>query len=480
MTAAGSPALVGRRVEDRWAVLRPHIEDDVALTTVAERTGIGLRTLQRWHAAYKRGGPAGLAPKVRADRGSRKTDPQVVALIEGLALSTPRPSIATITRRIAAVAGEHGWAPVSYGVIRTIVAGIRPDVATLAHEGAVAYRDRYELVWRQRADQPNAVWQADHTELDILILDANGAPARPWLTVVEDDHSRAVCGYMTFLGAPSAMNTALALRQAIWPKLVAGWPVCGIPDRLYVDHGSDFTSHQLTQIGHDLHFEIIFSTIARPQGRGKIERLFGTINTELLPGLPGHIAPGQRHPVPALTLDQLDATIGHFITETYLPRTHPELRMSPVTAWVGDGWLPRLPATIEELNVLLLSVAKPRVVHRDGIHFQGLRYLSPTLAAYVGERVILRYDPRDITEIRIFHNDRFLCKAVDPEHSGTSITLKDIQAARAARRREVRSQINERIAVVAEYLPDTTPRPVTGPTAPPSKPRLRTCYEDTP
>jgi len=461
-------------------VVRPHIEDGVALTTVAARTGIGLRTLQRWHAAYKQAGPAGLAPKTRSDCGHRKTDPTVVALIEGLALSTPRPSVATITRRVATLAAEHGWAPVSYGVTRSIVAGIRPDVATLAHEGGVAYRDKYELVWRQRAERPNAVWQADHTELDILIRDTNGKTARPWLTVVEDDHSRAVCGYMTFLGAPSAMNTALALRQAIWPKPVAGWPMCGIPDRLYVDHGSDFTSHQLHQIGHDLHFEIIFSTIARPQGRGKIERLFGTINTELLPGLPGHLAPGQRHPVPALTLDQLDATIGRFITKTYLPRTHPELRISPVTAWVGDGWLPRLPATIEELNVLLLTVAKPRVVHRDGIHFQGLRYLSPTLAAYVGERVILRYDPRDITEIRIFHHDRFLCKAVNPEHSGTAITLKDIQGARAARRREVRDQINERIAVVADYLPGATPAPASPPKPPRSKPRLRTYYEDTP
>ncbi|WP_026041263.1 Mu transposase C-terminal domain-containing protein [Arthrobacter sp. TB 23] len=64
-------------------------------------------------------------------------------------------------------------------------------------------------------------------------------------------------------------------------------------------------------------------------------------------------------------------------------------------AWVGDGWLPRLPATIDELNLLLLTVAKPRIVHRDGVHFKGLRYISPLLAAYVGEPVIVRYDPRD-------------------------------------------------------------------------------------
>jgi len=38
-----------------------------------------------------------------------------------------------------------------------------------------------------------------------------------------------------------------------------------------------------------------------------------------------------------------------------------------------------------------------------------------TLAAYVGETVTLRFDPRDMAEIRVFHGDRFLCQAVCPE-----------------------------------------------------------------
>jgi putative transposase len=35
-----------------------------------------------------------------------------------------------------------------------------------------------------------------------------------------------------------------------------------------------------------------------------------------------------------------------------------------------------------ELDLLLLTVAKPRKIHPDGIHFQGLRYLDPVLAAH--------------------------------------------------------------------------------------------------
>ena len=104
----------------------------------------------------------------------------------------------------------------------------------------------------------------------------------------------------------------------------------------------------------------------------------------------------------------------------------------PLTAWIDDGWLLRMPASLEDLDLLLVMVAKPRTVHRDGIHFQGLRYLAPTLAAYVREPVTIRYDPRDIAEIRVFHRNRFLCRAISPEHAAETITLKDIQAARAA------------------------------------------------
>jgi putative transposase len=88
-------------------------------------------------------------------------------------------------------------------------------------------------------------------------------------------------------------------------------------------------------------------------------------------------------------------------------------------------------------------------VHRDGIRFEGLRYHSPVLAPYVGISVTIRYDPRDLSEIRVFHRDRFLCRAISPEHAGETITLKDVQTARVAHRRALREQITTRRATVA-------------------------------
>ena len=371
------------------------------------------------------------------------------------------------------------------------MAGLDPAALTLAHEGEAAFRDRYELVHRHRAERPNATWQADHTELDILILDANGKEARPWLTTVIDDHSRALAGYMVFLGAPSALNTSLALRQAIWRKVRPDWHVCGVPDVLYVDHGSDFTSNHLEQAAVDLRIRLVFSAVARPQGRGKVERLFGTINTELLAELPGALHDGAPTSRPRLSLAELDAMVGEHMVSVYNHRSHREIGAAPIDAWRGNGWLPRMPDTLEELDLLLVMVAKSRTVHRDGIRFQGLRYFDPTLAGFVGEPVAIRFDPRDMGEVRVFHRNRFLCRAVSPEEAGRNITLKDVQAARGAHRRALRDEIRDKRARVAEYLPLAAclparvlppPRPVpksaSTPTPAARRPRLRTYLAD--
>lgn len=144
-----------------------------------------------------------------------------------------------------------------------------------------------------------------------------------------------------------------------------------------------------------------------------------------------------------------------------------------------------MPESLEELDMLLVMVAKHRVVHRDGIYFEGLRFSDPTLAAYVGESVTIRYDPRDVGEVRVFHRNTFLCRAISPEHAGQSITLKDVQAARVAYRRRLAGKIRETTARVADFLPAMH---LTGPSAPPAPdlapapapkcPRLRTYFED--
>jgi len=110
----------------------------------------------------------------------------------------------------------------------------------------------------------------------------------------------------------------------------------------------------------------------------------------------------------------------------------------------------------------------------EEFHFQGLRYLDPVLAAYVGDSVIIRYDPRDMAEIRVFTGAGFLCRAICPELAGTTVSLKDITAARNARRRGLARGLRERASVVDRLLgahqeqppPGASETPVTAPGSP--------------
>jgi putative transposase len=116
-------------------------------------------------------------------------------------------------------------------------------------------------------------------------------------------------------------------------------------------------------------------------------------------------------------------------------------------------------------------------VHPDGIHFAGVRYLDLTLAAYVGEAITIRYDPRDLAEVRVYYQDRFLCRAVCPELASQTIGLKDLIHARRTRRRELQHLVAARINIADQLLPPpqatAQPEPVAD-----AKPRLKRYFND--
>lgn len=442
---------------ERFRIMQPAIEDGVPLVQVAQEANISSRTAQRWMAAYKREGLAGLAKRPRGDRGHcHKLPQELERVIEGLALGKPRPSIAAVRRQAARIAASYDWPEPTYRQVRGVIGRLDAGMLKLAHEGAKAYEEVFDLVYRTEAARPNERWQADHTLLDIWLKDEGGEPKRPWLTVILDDFSRAVAGYYLTFDAPSAQGTSLALRQAIRRKEDAGWPVCGIPGSFYTDHGSDFTSKRLEQVAADLRMRLIFSTPGKPRGRGKVERFFGTVNQMFLSELPGYIsvnAPEHGERIePSLTLPELDRAFRAWLLMVYLRRPHGQTGFAPLGRWAAEGFYPEMPTPAERLDLLLLTEAKTRRVRRDGIHVHNFRYLDSVLAAYVGEDVVIRYDPRDLAEIRVYHDGRFLCRAICPELSGEEVSLKEIKNARSRRKRQLRKRIKDRRAVVDELV----------------------------
>ncbi|CAB4962863.1 unannotated protein [freshwater metagenome] len=452
------PALVPPLAVERYRVLEPHLTEGVTLAELARAGVASERTLQRWLRCYRAEGLAGLDRSPRSDRGKLHMPDYLVALVRELATKRPRPPVSVIHRKVAALAIAEGDQAPSYSSVARIISSV-PVSRIAAATDPAAYRDHHELVHRREASTSNEMWQADHTVLDILVLDDAEDPVRPWLSVVLDDHSRAIAGYFISLDAPSALNTALALRHAIWRKGNPEWIVSGIPEQLYVDNGADFVSEHVEQACMALKIRLTHSLPGRPRGRGKIERLFRTINDMFLSDLPGHLIRGKLLSAPALSLDELRVRFEAFVCGVYHQRLHGSTGEAPIARWQKGGFLPAMPDSLDQLDMLLVHVPKPRKVLRDGIRLLGRRYVEPTLAAFVGEKVTVLYDPRDLTEVHVYHEGRFICRALSPEHLAAP-SLRDIQRARRdAKRRDLDEPVIMEVGDGDQAGP--APRPIT-------------------
>lgn len=434
---------------EKFRILDLNLHDGVPLTRVAVECGVPIRTLHQWKREFINGGLDDLGSKKRRDKGHHRVLPdELKNICRAYALRKPALTIRAIFRKMCEHAIEQSLKPPSYTTLYNFIKEINPGLMTLAHFGVKAYQQKYELIYRRECQAPNQIWQVDHSLLDINLLDDNGSVRKPWLTIVIDDYSRAVCGYFLSFDAPSSINTALCLRQAIWKKNKSSWPMCGIPRILYTDHGTDFMSLHIEQVCIRLKIRMINSMVGRPQGRGKIERFFETVQECLLPDVPGYVHHGKQMSNPKLTIRELDEVIQEFIVTDYHQQRHSEIDEAPLQKWSANCFLPQLPESIEDLDLLLMTVDKTRCVQRDGVRFQGFRYVSTVLAGFVGETVIVRYDPRDLAEIKIFFNDKYLCTGICQDIAERVISLKDIQKAR----KEIKSQLFDEIRQAKHIL----------------------------
>lgn len=433
----------------RMSIITPFLEGKDTLVNSSLVNKIPIRTIKSWVKRYRNEGFIGLIPKSRNDINKpRAYSLEIKQLVEGLHLSNKFISCASIHRKIKEYAIKHHLNYPSYRTVHVIINNIGKDLVALAHEGSRKYKEKYDLLYMRETNKQNEIWQADHTLLDVLIKNHDEVDKRPWLTIIFDDYSRAIAGYQLSFLAPSAIKTSLALRQAIWYKKEVNWRICGIPAILYTDHGSDFTSKHIEQVCCDLKIRLIFSQVAQPRGRGKIERFFLTLNQMCLSSLDGYIKKDNKA---TLTLTELDDIIKSFIIE-YNNRIQERSNVSPQECWDKNGFLPNMPESLEQLDLLLLTVIKSRKVRRDGIHFQGLRYVDPLLASYINEDIIIRYDPSDITEIRVFYKNKYLCRPVCQELANQRISLKEIEKARNERKKELNKTITERLSLVDAIL----------------------------
>src|SRR6266851_5146294 len=149
---------------------------------------------------------------------------------------------------------------------------------------------------------------------------------KTYLFAFIDDHSRLITGHR-FGHAEDTVRLAAALRPALASR--------GVPERIYVDNGSAFTDAWLLRGCAVLGIKLTHSTPGRPQGRGKIERLFLTVREQFLVEITGDAAAsGRRHVTGIAELNRLFTAWAETV---YHQRVHSETGQAPLQRW-AEGW----------------------------------------------------------------------------------------------------------------------------------------------
>ena len=232
----------------------------------SKRTRIGRSTICDWIRRYEQSGGllASLQPKERVDKGkSRSIDAETAANMICLRNQMPEAGIGVLTETMSR---RQLISPGTHLHQSNVYRFLHQNNLMSAKQQPVTDRRKFE------AELPNDIWQSDVMHGPMTMVD--GRRRKTYLIAFIDDHSRLI-PYARFYLSENLSCFLDAFEKALLKR--------GVPRKLYVDNGSAYRSRQLEHICASLALALIHATAYQPQGKGKIERFFRTVRTQMLP-----------------------------------------------------------------------------------------------------------------------------------------------------------------------------------------------------
>lgn len=479
-------AVAEKRAEKIQVLVETQHSTRKLVAKIAKQLGRSPATIYRWQAKYaKSGNPVLLAPHhPSGGRGKPRIDPNsnatVDEVLEELFLTKQRLSPKKVMDAVKARCLRASLPVPHINTVRRRIAAISERRKARSREGKSAGKKYTPAPGRyQGADFPNAVWQIDHTPLDICIVDDvyRRNIGRCWITVAIDVFSRCVVGYYLSLDKPNAASVGMCLVNAILPKdgwlaahgIRAPWPIWGRPRKVHADNDKTFRCDMVSKAAKQYRFDLEWRPVRTPHWGGHIERLLGTLNQEIhsLPGTTFSSAAERGeykpHEEACLTFSQLETYFTEYLCGWYHQNFHKGIQRTPIKRYeggiLGDGvrigtGLPEPESDPARLRLDFLPY-KECTVQSYGIVWDNIAYYDPAIDTWIHaadpktkkkRKFLCRRDPRDISHIWFLDLDKdmyFKIPYRNVEHP--SINLWELREIRRQLRLEGYAQVNEEL-----------------------------------
>ena len=308
------------------------------------------RTIQTWYSRYQKHGVTVMENKPRADKGkTRKLQPEV--LLEAVRAVLPKmhgktPKRATLYRLCI----EQGLltrgqvAPNTFSRLVKEYEMLKPDDET-SHKIRLAFAKAHA----------NEMWQADTLYGPYVTLAGTAVQTR--LIAFIDDASR-VCCHGQFFAAENVDTLIECLRAAFYKR--------GVPESLYVDNGSIYSSKEIIQICARVGCLLAHTPVRDGAAKGKVERFFRTVRDQFL-----------CRQLDLSSLEALNRQFNQWVEENYNAQIHSVLGMSPLDRFALDrARIKFLPPN--QANDELFFVEEERQVRADNtFSFKSIRFEAP-------------------------------------------------------------------------------------------------------
>lgn len=368
--------------EERGKLLRELCEKRYRQPGRAKLRRVSVKTLKRWVKAYHSDGLEGLKPRIRADHGKSRTIPEEwIGRAISLRKEIPSRSATVLIEILSRQPGCPKLAPQALNRV----------LKSLGWSRAQAMKQHVPRRRRWQAEYVFDLVQGDATD-GIYLPD----PLNPDKTIKTklflwlDDVSRLV-PYAEFFFDEKLPRMEHTLKLAILRR--------GRMARVYTDNGNVYRANQFKAALADMEIRQHHSRAYTPEGRGKIERIFGVIQEQLYPELVADKVDNLR---------LLNESLWAWLERIYHQRVHSETGQTPIEFYRSQ--LDRIPkADPVRLQRAFLWRFTRKVTKNGFISLFGNQYGVDS--QWTGKRLELRLDPYDLSQIFIYENRQPVAKA---------------------------------------------------------------------
>lgn len=297
-----------------------------------------------------------------------------------------------------------------------------------------------------RTSYANEIWQGDHSPPDIWVKQkviGTWVPVRPHISAFIDDFSRACPGITVSTKFSDSWSISILSHFAFNRKdNYLKWLASGLPFHVESDCGGDWIGEAVQNSWKSLGISPIIDHPYYPDSKGKVERFFRTMDSNLLRKFPGHFdaigrteGAARKRVHELLTIEQLRKEIYDWVVNKYHQTIHSSTDRKPIELW-EETVRYRPVENEDDLNVFLLKFDKERMILNSGIRLTldkvKHRYWSSEFDDHSKRRVAIRYNPEDMESVLIYcaESGEFICEAWDMRSEDPKYNHEDVKDSR--------------------------------------------------